>query len=236
MSTNRFVNPSIFNPVYIERKKIMEGLEDAARRYAKGKLVDLGCGIKPYKNIFAPYCDSYFGVDHPDVAKSHYGEDKQADLWADCTETGLDGESFDTVLSTQVLEHIEHPEKLLKEAHRLLKKSGILIVTTPFFWQEHSVPHDYYRFSQYGLKSLAKEAGFDVLEIRKLEGAFASIQQMNIVSILGRKRKWLLSKLYHRVANRFIVIPLINIAAIILDKKIGNDALYLTTLTIAKKR
>ncbi len=133
MSTGRFINPSVFGPVYIARKGIAEGLKDAAKRYAKGKLIDLGCGIKPYKELFAPYCDSYFGVDSPDVAKFNYGEDTVADLWADCTETGLDGDCFDTILSTQVLEHIEHPQKLLREAHRLLKRGGILIMTTAFF-------------------------------------------------------------------------------------------------------
>jgi SAM-dependent methyltransferase len=236
MSADRFMNPSIFDPVYIARKGIAQGLKDAAQRYAKGKLIDLGCGMKPYEDIFAPYCDSYFGVDYPDAAKLNYGEDTRADLWTDCTETGLDAESFDTVLSTQVLEHIGHPQKLLEEAHRLLKKGGILIMTAPFLWQEHSIPHDYCRFSQYSLQSFVEEAGFDVLEIRKLEGAFASIQQMNIVSILGRERKWLLSKIYHGVVNRFIMIPLINVAAMTLDKKVHNDKLYLTTLTIAEKR
>lgn len=121
VSADRYINPSIFAPVYIERKKIAEGLKDAAKRYAKGRLIDLGCGMKPYERIFAPYCDSYFGVDHADVTKFHYGKDAVADLWADYTETGLHGEYFDTILITQVLEHVEHPQKLLKEAYRLSK-------------------------------------------------------------------------------------------------------------------
>jgi SAM-dependent methyltransferase len=236
MSVDKFIHPSIFDPVYIARKGIAESLRYAAKRYATGKLIDLGCGMKPYKDIFASYCDSYFGVDYPDTAKFHYGGESKADLWADCTETGLDGDSFDTVLSTQVLEHIEHPQKLLEEAHRLLKKGGILIMTAPFFWQEHSTPFDYYRFSQCVLKSLVEEAGFKVLEIRKLEGAFASIQQMNIVSVLGRERKRRLSQMFHGAVNRLIFIPLINVMAMALDKKVYNDKLYLTTLTIAEKK
>jgi predicted TPR repeat methyltransferase len=236
MNTQRFISPSIFDMAYITRKGIAEALKEVAGRYARGKLVDLGCGVKPYQETFAPYCESYFGVDYPDAARLNYAEETRADLWADCTETGLDGESFDTVLSTQVLEHIEHPQRLLKEAWRLLKKGGIFILTAPFLWQEHSRPRDYYRFSQYSLRFLLEETGFDVIEIRKIEGAFAAVQQMNIVSILGRERKRLLSKIYHRVVNQFMMIPLINILAMTLDKKIYNDALYLNTLTIARKK
>ncbi len=84
-----------------------------------------------------------------------------------------------------------------------------------------------------------EEAGFEVLEIRRLEGAFASIQQMNIVSILIRERKWLQwrpIKICYGVVNQLIIIPLINLVAMTLDKKVYNDKLYLTTLTIAKKK
>jgi len=58
---------------------------------------------------------------------------------------------YDTILLQQVLEHVKNPEICLKSISQLLKPDGVLIMSTPFIFQEHST-EDYWRFTQYGLR------------------------------------------------------------------------------------
>jgi ubiquinone/menaquinone biosynthesis C-methylase UbiE len=82
--------------------------------------------------------------------------------------------SFDTALCFQVLEHVEEPSLLLDEALRILKPGGGLILTAPHIWNEHEMPHDYFRFTRYGLRHLLEKAGFQVIEIRPMAGYFVT--------------------------------------------------------------
>jgi ubiquinone/menaquinone biosynthesis C-methylase UbiE len=78
--------------------------------------------------------------------------------------------SFDTVLCNQVLEHVPEPQHLFCEITRVLKTGGILILTAPHIWELHEVPHDYYRFTPYGLRYLAEKAGLKVVKVQALAG------------------------------------------------------------------
>jgi SAM-dependent methyltransferase len=78
----------------------------------------------------------------------------------------------DILINNQVLEHVEYPELVLKEFSRVLKEGGVLCLTVPQGWYEHQEPHDYFRFTRFGLKSLASRAGLEVEEIKTLGGAF----------------------------------------------------------------
>ena len=159
------IDSSFLDSAKISHTILLDAIKYAAPKYAHGKLVDLGCGTKPYAKEFEPFISSYFGVDHPDAARCHYGLNTAADLWADCTETGLVEEMFDTVLSTEVLEHMKDPNKLLREGYRLLKRNGYLILTTPFLVPLHGEPYDYYRYTIYSLEDLLSSSGFKVTEI-----------------------------------------------------------------------
>ncbi|MGH2920631.1 MAG: class I SAM-dependent methyltransferase, partial [Gaiellaceae bacterium] len=80
----------------------------------------------------------------------------------------------DTLLMTSVLEHLEQPERGVAEAFRLLKPGGHLILTAPFIWPIHEAPRDFFRYSPYGLRHLLEEAGFEVLEVQPLAGAWTT--------------------------------------------------------------
>src|SRR2546425_12982585 len=86
--------------------------------------------------------------------------------------------TFDTILSTQVLEHVRQPDSLLREAYRVLRLGGHLVLTAPQINPLHEEPHDYFRYTCHGLRSLAEEAGFSVLQVTALGGAIATIGQM----------------------------------------------------------
>ena len=199
-------------------------------------MVDLGCGFKPYLTIFEGYVDSYFGVDFDEAAEKHYGKETKPDLVANVCNTNLTNSSFDTLLSTQVMEHIDNTESYLKECYRILKPSGFGIFTVPFSWECHAEPYDYYRFTKHGLKYQFEKNGFDIIEIRPLEGAYATILQLTITSIYGSTiRQSMLVRIYRRIQRLFLV-PILNILALKLDQFFYNDKLCLNYLVIVKKR
>lgn len=181
-----FINIPYRSAAKIANEGILKGMRSSARKYAKGKLADIGCGTKPYENIFLPFVESYFGIDHQPTAAANYKELTRADLFVDCLNTGLADGSFDTLLSTQVMEHIYETGKYIKECNRLLKSKGTGIFTVPMSWRCHGEPYDYYRFTRYALEKLFKENGFEILELTELEGPFASVAQHLIIDLHNR--------------------------------------------------
>lgn len=124
----------------------------------KGIVLDIGCGVKPYKSLIEQNCVHYFGLEHS-INNKGYGE---VDIVGDALLLPFANESVDCVLLFQVLEHVPEPAKTLKEIYRVLKKDGIILITTPFIWGEHEQPYDYYRYTRYGLKHLLLQSGFEV--------------------------------------------------------------------------
>jgi len=134
--------------------------------FVHGKLLDVGCGGKPYQKIFQHRLTSYIGID---------AYDKRADIQKDFLATTLLPNSFHTVLTTQVLEHVPHPSVFLKKIFRILKPSGILILTAPLIASLHETPRDYFRFTEYGLRQLLSDAGFEILVIKGQGNYISSI-------------------------------------------------------------
>lgn len=83
-----------------------------------------------------------------------------------------------TVAMMQVLEHLRMPAQALAEVLRVLRPGGYLFLTVPFMHQIHHAPHDYYRYTPYGLKALAEQAGFDTVDIRPSGGYFRAVAHL----------------------------------------------------------
>ena len=141
-------------------------LQKIAVNYASGRLIDVGCGEKPYKEIFAPYIIKHIGVDHSGCLHDR----SNIDLYGIAYDLPILDQSFDTLLSTAVLEHLEEPEKAISEAARVLRKGGIAIYSVPLFWHIHEPPRDFFRFTRYGLQYLFEKNGFEILILKELSG------------------------------------------------------------------
>ncbi len=228
------INYSYFSNTKIVQEYLKLFILDAAAKYSRGNLLDLGCGSKPYEDIFAPYVDSYFGVEHKEINELYFNETNRADLLADCTNTGLKSEAYDTLISTEVLEHVLETELFLKESFRLLKKGGIGIFTVPFIWQLHGEPIDYFRFTPYSLEKLFVNAGFSIIEIKPLQGAFATLIQAKIISIYCRPIDNILLRIIRRIRN-IIYFPILNFMAIKFDKFFWNKKMCITYAVIVNK-
>lgn len=79
---------------------------------------------------------------------------------------------YDLVTMFMVLEHLNRPLDALKECNRVLKRNGLLVLTTVQYWHTHSYPSDYFRFTKYGLKYLLRESGFKIIKIWSHGGPF----------------------------------------------------------------
>lgn len=134
----------------------------ALRTHARGDLLDLGCGYVPLYGAYRELVRSTTCVDWPSTLHPSPHLDLEADLTRPLP---LPDASFDTVLLTDVLEHLPKPDLLWDELHRLLRPAGKAIVGVPFLYWLHESPHDHHRYTEFRLRLFADEHGFDVLEL-----------------------------------------------------------------------
>lgn len=150
----------------------------------EGTILDIGCGTKPYKAILGKNAQ-YIGID---------ASDPNADIQADALHLPFPENSIDTCFSSWMLDDIPEPGNYFKELHRVLKKGGIAIMVENQSFPEHDAPHDYFRFTQYGLAYLAEKNGFHVEEMIPLGGFWAQIgsqiSSFFIRGVAGRIGGW----------------------------------------------
>jgi SAM-dependent methyltransferase len=137
-------------------------------QYARGGLLDLGCGKVPLYAAYAPYVTNVTCIDWANTPHPSPYLDYEFNL---NQQIPLAGDSFDTVLATDVVEHIANPSLLWQEMARLLKPAGRLIVTVPFLYGIHEMPHDYYRYTEFGLKYLCEQNALYVEHLEAYGGS-----------------------------------------------------------------
>jgi SAM-dependent methyltransferase len=220
--------PGIFvNPFYIARS----GLFDAICKYApdlSGRLLDVGCGSKPYRTLFS--VDEYVGLDiDSDIAR----DSNNADYYYDGNAFPFDDAAFDSVVCNQVLEHVFNPDAFLQEINRVLKPEGKLLLTVPFVWDEHEQPYDYARYSSFGLRALLEKNRFEVIVYKKIGGDASVIFQL--INAYLYKITINLPRTIRELITVFIM-GLFNIMGIVSAKFLPkNTDLFLDQIVIAKK-
>jgi ubiquinone/menaquinone biosynthesis C-methylase UbiE len=170
---------AVRNWLDLEKSLLESGIRSIAN-HAHGRMLDVGCGDKPYRKLFAPHVTEHLGIDYADTfnesvwAKEH---EHHADFVFAGERLPFDDAEFDTILCTQVLEHTAKPWVLFAEMTRVLKAGGVLILTIPFSYRLHSEPYDFYRYTHYGLRALSEQHGLDVVKLFPRGGFWAVIGQ-----------------------------------------------------------
>lgn len=171
------LNPGAIIENHIRRKKLRKYFSAAGNKEA---LLDLGCGPRPYFDLYAPFYKRTIGADlqHSPFPK------KGIDLYCEATNVPLDNDSVDTVLSTEVLHDIAEPGDFFNESHRLLRSGGTLVLTSPFVVPVVDGNYDHYRFTAQGLRYQAEKAGFEVISIEPIGDLFAVIITLAVKPVL----------------------------------------------------
>jgi len=141
--------------------------DQAIRTYAKGDLIDLGCGNVPLYPAYKDRVSSITCVDWPATKHKLDHLDHELDL---TQRLPFADNAFDTIILSDVLEHIPKPEQLWSEMYRILAPGGVAIINTPFLYWVHEVPHDYYRYTEFALERFAKDANFNVVSLEPIGG------------------------------------------------------------------
>ena len=178
---------------------------------AGARVLDAGAGEGRYRPEFEH--TRYVGIDLAvgDVSWHYQDLDAMGDLSRLPFVTGL----FDAVLCTQVLEHITEPQRVLCEIQRVLRPGGRLFLTAPQSWHQHQKPHDYFRYTSFGLRYLFEHAGLEVQSVEPMGGYFwyLSFQLQNINYWLfprgtrGRQWTWPVRALFGIIFQ--LALPLI---------------------------
>jgi SAM-dependent methyltransferase len=216
------------NPFYFARKGLWVAIESCSC-YVHGKVLDVGCGSKPYQELFK--VDSYTGLDY---RKEGGSVDPSVDYYYDGGLFPFQDEIYDSCICTEVLEHVFDPDQFLSELNRVLTLGGVLLVTVPFVWDEHDQPYDYARYSSYGLTYLLKEHGFETMMHQKTMDDLRCIFQLGNAYI----HKTILSHtsgITEKVLTALLCSP-VNMFGSIVGKMLPrNSDLYLDNVIVAKK-
>lgn len=172
------------DPFYLARRGLRRGIAKHAAQL-NGTLVDVGCGTRPYEPCF-PHC-RYVGLEV--VQASLHGSAKRPDVLYDGRCIPVADQMADSVLCTQVLEHVFAPAEFLAEIHRIVRPGGRLLLTVPFVWDEHEQPYDFARYSSFGLRHLTEQAGFRVISHDKTLGDLSLLVQLWLMSLFKLTRR-----------------------------------------------
>lgn len=224
-------NPGIRFPAYLLRKKLSLSIIKHVP-YLKGKMMDFGCGSKPYKSLFS--VNEYIGVDFQGQGHSH--ENEQIDVFYDGISIPFPDNHFDSVFSSEVFEHVFNLEHIVTELHRVMKKGATIVVTCPFAIAEHEVPNDYARYTSYGLKHLFEKNQFKVIAYEKVGNHFETIMQLRIMYI----HMYIMPKFNKLIIVKpileFFTYPILNLYTLVFSKILPNrNDLYMNNMIVCEK-
>ncbi|MBL8178758.1 MAG: class I SAM-dependent methyltransferase [Bryobacterales bacterium] len=162
-------------PRFLERylwffeNAIRDGAAEFGRSMGKGAMVlDAGAGEGQYREYF-DHC-RYVGADLAigDANWNYAGLDVLCDL----TRLPFPDGTFDGCLNIVTLEHVREPQAVIGELGRTLKRGGRLFLVVPQDWEVHQAPHDYFRYTRYGVRHLLERAGFEEIRLEPGGGYF----------------------------------------------------------------
>ena len=141
--------------------------EEIPRRVS-GVVLDLGCGKAPLYAAYKEFASEIICIDWEDTVSS----DSYLDYSADLNEKiPLPDRSVDTIILSDVLEHIFRPASLFSEMYRVLRPGGTILCNVPFYYWIHASPHDFHRYTRNALERYCSESGLSLVELRETGGA-----------------------------------------------------------------
>lgn len=138
------------------------------QQYAKGKLLDLGCGKVPLYAAYREFVTDNICVDWENTIHRNEYLDYELNL---TKKLPFQESEFDTIILSDVLEHIPVPEQLWADMARILSRNGKIIMNVPFYYWLHERPHDYYRYTEFALRRFVEISGLRLVQLEPIGGA-----------------------------------------------------------------
>lgn len=192
-------------PGWSIRRPLAEWLQGEGAVADGKRVLDVGCGVKPYYPFFAA-ASEYVGVDVQD--------NPSADLTGSVEALPVEDASFDIVLCTQVLEHVDDPALAVRELHRVTAPGGRVLASTHGVMLYHPNPQDLWRWTHTGLERLFRDNGFEDVTVQPGAGSAEALAMLigNFLHLLAK-----------RAGAALLARPLItlcNLAAAALDARV----------------
>lgn len=217
------------NPYFLIRRGLLKGIIKISEDFKGGKLLDIGCGSKPYEKLFE--VNKYIGIDVEATGHDHINS--TVDFFYDGKTIPFPSEEFDWAFASEVFEHVFNIDELLAEINRVLKIGGCLGFTCPFSWSEHEQPYDYARYSSFAIKFLLEKHGFEVVYYNKTHTRIETIMQLLSAYVW---ESCLPKHVILRIILSWVSVCPINILGQALSYIAPDDqTLFLNNIVIAKK-
>jgi SAM-dependent methyltransferase len=220
---------SVWKFNWLANHKIMAAIRKAAP-HARGELLDMGCGSKPFAPLFAGRVTRYWGTD---LSQSPYLGAARLDAFARAEQQPFRDGSFDTVVGFSMLTYLPEPVRMIEEAHRVLRPGGTLILEFTQMVPLHDEPWDFFRFTRYGAEHLLRRGGFEPLEYIPIGGLWARVGLSTIAGLnrLNRGPTRVLTEIPVRVL--YVVVQS---ACELLDRLFFDPREVLAHLVVARRR
>ena len=158
------------------------------RRHCRGRLIDLGCGDVPLYEAYRDLASEIVCVDWEQTQHTSAFVDRRCDL---SQPLPFPDATFDTIILSDVLEHVPEPAVLWREMSRILAPGGKLIMNVPFYYCVHEAPHDYYRYTEFALRRSADLEGFEIVLLESAGGspevlADIGAKHLQFVPVIGK--------------------------------------------------
>jgi SAM-dependent methyltransferase len=164
-------------PILTTNRHLLEFARRAAASIPRGaRMLDAGAGDSPYRHLFG-----HAEYEAADICKRDAHRYAHVAHVCDRASIPVENDRYDLALCTQVLEHVADPVAVLRELRRVLKPGACLWISAPLSFEEHEVPYDFFRYTQFGWRHLMQTTGFEVMEIGWLQGYLGTLAyQLNL--------------------------------------------------------
>lgn len=213
---------------WLANHKIVAALE-RVRGHARGELLDMGCGSKPFAGLFAGRVTRYWGTD---LSASRYLGDARPEAFARAEAQPFRDGSFDTVLGLSMLTYLPEPVRMIEEAHRVLRPGGVLILEFTQMVPLHDEPWDFFRFTRYGAEHLLRRAGFEPVEYVPIGGLWARVG-LTTIAALNRVNRGP-TRVLTEIPVRLLYV-LVQLACEALDRMFFDPREVLAHLVVARR-
>lgn len=230
---DRALSRTVFHPAYWARTRVDRAIA-AHATFAHGLLLDVGCGLKPHERVFDRHVSRYLGIELS-VDSGYRGN--RADLYGTASALPIGDACIDTVLCTEVLEHVPDPDAVVAEIARVLRPGGIVLMTAPFVYPVHD-KWDFFRYAPDGVSTLMRRHGLIVDRVVPLSGTAVTLALLANVywfEIGFLWTKWLYPLGLVLRPFLLLVVAAVNLGGRALEDLLPSDHLAFDHLTLGRK-